>query len=667
MNRQHPLPAEVYALVEQTPATVLLEGGNSECKDTNEKPWTQLFTAPLRICAAHRAAEMQLLFAEIESAVAAGLSAAGFFSYECGSCFEPKAGMRTSAKGPPLAWFGIYERGYAFDHETGKFAGDEPPELARFRAQSQAGVGETTAESGQRAEPDPPILTEFALSEAEYAQRIAMIHEWIRAGDVYQLNFTAPWRVALRAKVPGRVALRVVPESGAVAALYTQLRARQPVDYGAFLHWRQGHRILSFSPELFFRVDVEGRSRRIVTRPMKGTARRGRTTREDRAIAEWLRNDPKNRSENVMIVDLLRNDLGRLAQFGTVLAEKLFAVERYPTLWQMTSTVSAELRPEVGFHDIFRALFPCGSVTGAPKVRAMQLLAELECEPRGVYTGAIGFFSPRQTVFNVAIRTLEMDGAQGTMGAGSGIVIDSDAAEEYRECLLKAEFLTRFAQQAASQALLPIEFLLIETMLWDGIYPLIELHLDRLMDSAEYFGVPCEHAEVKTALLEHARGFRDGGARKVRLLMGNSGVFHIGSEALTGQSLGRVRIAEKRTNPDDPYLYHKTTQRPHYALAYQQAAAAGFDDVLFFNLRGELTEGAISNVFIEKSGRLLTPPIECGLLAGVYRRHLLETRPDIKEHVLREEDLRHADAIYLTNALRGMRRVEIDWDDARLS
>jgi para-aminobenzoate synthetase/4-amino-4-deoxychorismate lyase len=198
---------------------------------------------------------------------------------------------------------------------------------------------------------------------------------------------------------------------------------------------------------------------------MKGTAARGRTTQEDRERAEWLRNDPKNRSENVMIVDLLRNDLGRVAKFGSVHTENLFAVERYPTLWQMTSTVTGELRDEVGFHDIFKALFPCGSITGAPKVRAMQLLAQLEEQPRGVYTGAIGYFSPRRTVFNVAIRTLELVGEQGTMGVGSGIVIDSVAKEEYRECVLKAEFLTGSAQR------FPERFQLIETMLWDRSYP----------------------------------------------------------------------------------------------------------------------------------------------------------------------------------------------------
>ncbi len=297
-----------------------------------------------------------------------------------------------------------------------------------------------------------------------------------------------------------------------------------------------------------------------------------------------MRNDPKNRAENLMIVDLVRNDLGRLAKFGSVHAENLFVVERYPTLWQMTSTVSGELRPEVGFYDIFRALFPCGSITGTPKVRAMQLLAELEEQPRGVYTGAIGSFSPRQTVFNVAIRTLEMDGEQGTMGVGSGIVIDSNAAEEYRECLLKAEFLTLGSRTSPGSPVLPEKFLLIETMLWDSGYPLIELHLDRLMDSADYFAYPCERAAIKTALEVHALKFtRDAprSPRRVRLLVDSDGILQIADEALRPahdeMRIGRVRIAGERTDPSDKWLYHKTTQRVPYALAYKDAIQAGYD------------------------------------------------------------------------------------------
>jgi para-aminobenzoate synthetase / 4-amino-4-deoxychorismate lyase len=500
----------------------------------------------------------------------------------------------------------------------------------------------------------PEITAEFALSEAEYANRIAAIHELIRAGDVYQLNFTAPFRVSV---------------AGSIAAQYARLRVRQPVDFGAFIHWQQGQFILSFSPELFFRVDVDGETRRITTRPMKGTAPRGRFSSEDRAIAEWLRNDAKNRSENVMIVDLLRNDLGRVARFGTVRTENLFAVERYPTLWQMTSTVAAELRPDASFHDIFRSLFPCGSVTGAPKVRAMQLLAELEGEPRGVYTGAIGFFSREQTVFNVAIRTLELAGGRGIFGAGSGVVIDSDPAEEFRECLLKASFLTGPAHRSADRFIKgrPDELFLIETMLWDGNYPLLELHLDRLCDSADYFGFACDRAEIRAALEQHAQQFSDASPyspRRVRLLLTDpDGNFGINSEPLAPANpdrIGRVCISQQRTNSADPMLYHKTTERARYAIAWQQASQRGFDDVLFVNERGEVTEGAISNVFIEKDGRWSTPPIECGLLGGVYRRHLLETRPEIEERVLAPDDLRAADAIYLTNAVRGLRRVTLE-------
>ncbi len=647
MTRRHSLPAEVYALVEHTPATVLLEGRQDYSK-TNETPWTRLFAAPLRMCVAWHAAEIPALFAEIERAVAAGQSAAGFFSYECGNCFEPKAAMRPSREGHPLAWFGIYERSYAFDHGAGTFLDGEPPELERFRGGGASAVIET-----REPEPEPEIAAEFALTEAEYAQRIAAIHEWIRAGDVYQLNFTAPYHIKMQ---------------GSVAAHYARLRARQPVDYGAFLHGQLGRHILSFSPELFFRIENSGQSRRIVTRPMKGTARRGCTTREDREIAEWLLTDPKNRSENVMIVDLLRNDLGRVARTGTVDADRLFDVERYATLWQMTSTVSAELRPEVGFQEIFRALFPSGSVTGAPKVRAMQLLAALEDTPRGVYTGAIGFFSPQQTAFNVAIRTLELEGGRGIMGAGSGIVIDSDPAEEYRECLLKASFLTGPAHRTTAPFITaqPDKLFLIETMLWNGAYPFLELHLDRLADSADYFGFACDRAAIRTALEQHAQQFAENAPRKVRLLMidpeGNVGIC---SEPLPPNPdpnrVARVYIAKHRTDPADPTLYHKTTQRPIYALHYLQATERGFDDVLFLNLRGEVTEGAISNVFVEKDGRWFTPPIECGLLAGVYRRHLLATRPEIEERLLFLNDLRQADGVYIANAVRGLRRATIVW------
>ena len=636
MSGRHSLPAEIHALVEQTPGTVLLETAAEGTGDSHADDISRLFAGPLRVCEASEPSEIPALFAEIEAAVASGLHAAGFLTYECGQCFEPTAAMRPARAGQPLAWFGIYERSYPFNHRTGTFPEGEPPGLAEFAK------GKPDAETPGR---ELTVEAEFALTEGEYSQRIAAIHEWIRAGDIYQLNFTAPFR--LRAW-------------GSSAALYGRMRQRQPVPYGAFLHWRHGRRILSFSPELFFRVESAGEDRRIVSRPMKGTAPRGRTTREDCEHAMWLHNDLKNRSENVMIVDLVRNDLGRLCKFGSVRVRDLFAVERYPTVWQMTSTVTGELCPETGYYEIFRALFPCGSITGAPKVRAMQLTAQVEDQPRGVYTGAIGFFSPQQTVFNVAIRTLELEGEEGTLGVGSGIVIDSDAHEEFGECLLKAEFLT------ASVTRWPEQFWLIESLLWQGGYPLIELHLDRLEDSADYFGFACNREATQTALQNYARDFADSRRRKVRLLLGREGALQITSEVLAGQAgeqgPARVRIAAQRTDPHDRMLFHKTTHRSVYNEAFKAATDAGFDEVVFLNLRGEVTEGAISNLFVEKDGRWFTPPIECGVLAGVYRRHLLETRPEIEERVLSPDDLRNADAVYICNAVRGLRCAEIDWE-----
>lgn len=619
------LPTAAYALTDCTPGTVLLESGRQQKSGKSEEPWTRLFTAPLRVCVANSAEDVPALFAEIERAVAAGLSAAGFFTYECGMAFEPKAGMRPPRPGMPLAWFGIYESRDQGNGRTRYIGTEGPRDQGKERPSSQERLDAAKAE--------------FSLSEAEHAARIGVIHEYIRAGDVYQLNFTAP----LRVHAPGPA-----------ADLYAKLHARQPAEYGAFVHWQEGRRILSFSPELFFRIDRDGATRRITARPMKGTARRGRSASEDRAMAEWLRNDAKNRSENLMIVDLIRNDLGRVARFGTVRAEELFFVERLPTLWQMTSTVTAELREETNYESIFRALFPCGSITGAPKVRAMQLIGELEDGPRGVYCGAIGYFSPRETVFNVAIRTLELEGDCGAMGIGSGIVIDSVAAAEYRECLLKAEFLTQAAPR-------PAEFSLIESLRWENSYPLLELHLDRLAESADYFDFACERAAAKSALEQYAERFADPAPRKVRLLLDSSGTMQITDEILPLPApTARARIAAERTDPADPMLFHKTTHRPLYARAFADAVRDGYDEVLFLNTRGEVTEGAISNVFIEKDGRWFTPPVECGLLAGVYRRHLLAERPEIEERVLREEDLRAADAIYIANAVRGLRRVVLD-------
>ncbi len=626
MKAWHSLPTAVYSLVERTPGSVLLESARPHSKEQTSR----IFLSPVRVLEARLPTEIAGLFTQIDRAVRDGKIAAGFFTYECGQAFEPKAQLHPGDSKTPLAWFGIYDRAYLFDHLNGEFVGSEPPGLAELRASS--GSPDET--------PETNLEFVAGLNERQFADRIETIHEWIRAGDVYQLNFTFPLHLHTANKP---------------ASLYAALRARQPVEYGALIHGQPSRYILSFSPELCFRIDHAGTTRHIVTRPMKGTAPRGRTNAEDTQIADRLRNDEKNRSENVMIVDLLRNDLGRLCSFGTVRVEELFAVERYPTLWQMTSTITGKLRPDVGYHDVFRALFPCGSVTGAPKIRAMQLLAQLEPGPRGVYTGAIGFFSREQTIFNVAIRTLQIDKEKAVMGVGSGIVIDSNASDEYRECLLKAEFLAHANES----------FSLIETMKWQREYSFLELHLHRLEDSAAYFGFPCNRKEIKSALLQAAMAFPDRAPRKVKLLLDAEGHLHIAHELLsplTEESRPpRVCIANQRTDARDRFLFHKTTNRPIYAEATKAAAAAGLADLLFLNRDGQVTEGAVSNIFVEKDSRWVTPPIECGLLNGIYRRHLLATRPEIQEKILYLEDLKTADAIYLTNALRGLRQVTIDW------
>lgn len=620
MKRTHSLPATVSALVDRVPGSVLLE-----CASPRTSGWTRLFVSPLRTLTASTAAELESLLAELQTATAQGLSAAGFLSYEAGACFEPKANLVAPAAGQPLAWFGIYPKSYTFDPATGDFPEGKPAELEAL---------------GKIAEREVfSVSTGLATSAEAYAQKIAAIHDWIRSGDVYQLNYTVPLDVRVE---------------GNLGALYRELIRRQPVRYGALVHWQPGRRILSLSPELFFRVEECDGQRTITAQPMKGTAARGRTTAEDAAQAEWLRNDEKNRAENLMIVDLLRNDLGRLARFGSVRAQELFAVERHPTLWQMTSTVTAELAPETRAAELLRALFPCGSITGAPKVRAMQLLAELEARPRGVYTGSIGYLEGNRAEFNVAIRTLEFDGNHGQMGIGSGVVIDSDARAEYDECRLKARFLVDPAP----------EFELIETLLWQPGYPRLALHLDRLCDSAAYFDFPCARAEVEATLLEYARELARNTPHKVRLLLRQNGAMELSSEPLAAENTEPVGVlvAAERTSSADRFLLHKTTQRAFYTQAFARAQRQGCGEVLFCNERGELTEGAISNVFLEKDGRWWTPPVSCGLLAGVERRQLLRTRPEAGERVLTLDDLRAADAVWLTNAVRGVRRAKLVWN-----
>ncbi|HET98379.1 MAG TPA: aminodeoxychorismate synthase component I [Desulfurivibrio alkaliphilus] len=580
-------------------------------------------------------------FAALEAELGRGHYLAGWFAYELGYLLEPRLSPLLPQTKQPLALLGVFDRPIIYDHLQGTaVAGGETPGTDNAPLPE-----ETTAKSATgRARPTPPRLS---IAPAQYQEHIQRIRQYIAAGDTYQVNYTLKQ-------------CQTIAQS--VNDLYRALRRNQRVCYAGLVKLG-GQTTLSFSPELFFRK----RGDACLVRPMKGTVRRGMTPEEDGALVDFLRQDSKNRSENVMIVDLLRNDLGRICRPGSVRTTALFEVESYETLHQMTSTIQGKLRNGVGLAEIFHALFPCGSVTGAPKIRTMEIIRELESEPRGVYTGALGFISPAgaEMVFNVPIRTVTMKRPEkACMGIGSGIVYDSDPEREWQECLLKGKFL--------SQPTPP--FLLIETMLWrpQAGYLLLELHLERLFTSAAMLGFYVEEEKVRRGLRQLAQTFT--APQRVRLTLAKDGELELEHSPFTArgcftwqdlplgktESLPRVSISSATTDPEYYLLYHKTSRRRLYDEERSRALAAGYCEVLFTNRRGELSEGAVSNLFVRRRGRLLTPPLTAGLLNGVLRRHLLRSDdPPLYEETLRPEDLTTAEAIYIGNSLRGLIQVRL--------
>jgi len=483
---------------------------------------------------------------------------------------------------------------------------------------------------------------------------LARIHDYIEAGDTYQVNYT--YRLRFDA-------------FGGIHALYARLRGRQPVPYGALVGLEDGSAILSLSPELFVRHE-DGV---LTARPMKGTAPAAPPAQAAENIqrATVLAADPKNRAENLMIVDLLRNDIGRVARTGSVKVPALFEVRRYSSVLQMTSTVTAELRDDASLADIFDALYPCGSITGAPKRRTMEIIGELEPDPRGIYTGAIGWFDPPKSdadgkvgdfCLSVPIRTLALGAPHGTdgvrrgeMGVGAGIVFDSDAAGEYAECQLKARFLTGLKN----------EFEIFETMYAtpQGGVRHRARHLKRLAASATYFGYPWDEAAANAYLDTAYHMLADDAhqppaaavAYRLRLALGSSGAFSVQHAPLAPLTQPvRVLLADDATASGDLFLRHKTSVRARYDAAWRDAEALGAFDTLFFNERGELTEGGRSSVFVRIDGRWLTPSVACGVLPGVMRGVLLDDPEwNASEAVITRDMLARAQDIVVCNALRG--------------
>ncbi len=607
------IPADWSRLAATSPGSVLFRTSRPDADQPESGSRNSfLFTNPLQILSASQLHEIPAIFRSIDEALQSGHYVAGFLSYEAGYHFEPAAKRSSDPLAPsdvPLAWFGVYRQPLIRnDHET-------PPPTLQID--------------------DPPAAeseeVSVNISPAEYHARIQQIRRYIEAGDLYQANFTLMLRQAFH---------------GDAAALFERMMENQPVSYGALIHTGQTH-ILSASPELFFRKHGS----RIVVRPMKGTSPRGRDLAEDAQKAAWLARDEKNRAENLMIVDLLRNDLGRICRPGSIKVTDLFAVERYSGMLQMTSTVRGELQPGTSHYQLFRSLFPCGSITGAPKIRTMQVIRELEQQSRGIACGAIGYFSPSgDAVFSVAIRTLTLRNGQARLRVGSGITYDSDPEAEYAECLLKSRFFTR----------IPMRFELIETLRWSNGFFLLDLHLQRLKDSATYFEFAFDPEIARAQLNEHAEDFPRNSRHRVRLLLSRSGAISITSEPFTdNRNPASLLIATERTDSSDLLLRHKTTRRAVYDHALADARAKGFDDALFLNVRGEVTECAIHNVMIATGGKLVTPPLACGVLPGTYRQHLLATHPEIHEAVITLDDILAADRILIFNSVRGLRRARL--------
>ena len=566
-----------------------------------------LFTAPRDILLAHDAAGVHAALRRLEAARKAGLHAAGFLAYELGFVFEERLAPLLPPPGPtPLLWLGLY---------------DAPERLTAAEVDRRlAGAGAGTARA----------ITP-RMDEAAYTSAFERVKALIAAGDTYQVNLT--FKAAFHL-------------DGDPVALYRDLVARQPVAYGALINtgtqW-----ILSRSPELF----VSSRQGMLAARPMKGTLKRGLTPAEDEANRTALAGDDKNRAENLMIVDLLRNDLGRIAEIGSVKVTDLFTVETYSTLHTMTSGITARRRPGVTTAGLLANLFPCGSITGAPKLRAMEIIHDVETGPRGVYTGSIGHFAPDgDLTLNVAIRTAVIDSdGNGEIGIGGGIVADSVAADEYREALLKMAFFTGPAEPVT----------LIETLLWqrDGGYGLLDRHLRRLESSARYFALPYNSKKIASMLEDHAGGF-PADAMRVRLTLDAAGAAVTAVPLPPNPAVFRFIVAPDRLESDSLRLMHKTTNRAFYDQPRQQAHAAhGVDEVLFRNERGELTEGSITNLFVARDGMLLTPPLSSGLLPGTLRAELLATGK-ATEQVLTLADLETAEAIWLGNSVRGLIRAE---------
>lgn len=546
------------------------------------------FSCPERVVSTHRLEDVWRCMAEVQADVDSGGYAAGFVTYEAASGFDPSLATHSAGELPLLCFFL-----YSAPPVERDAVLDAPPFM----------VGAWSP----------------AVSPQAYQQAIQTIHQLIAAGDTYQVNYTFPM---------------TAPFSGDALGWFRTLCLAQRSKYAAFMDLGR-YSIVSVSPELFFRLDGEN----LETRPMKGTRPRGRWPEEDHFLARQLQSSEKDRAENVMIVDLLRNDMGRISAVNSVEVPSLFEVEQYETVWQMTSRITS--RTNASVPEIFRSLFPSGSVTGAPKIRTMEIIRDLEPFPRGIYCGAMGWWGPgRRAAFNVAIRTAVIDRQTGSARyhVGGGITWDSTAKAEYEECCVKAAVLTQDRP----------DFQLIETVLFDKEYFLLDAHLERMQASADYFGFLFNAVSVRSALHALSPG-PVGIPLKIRIRVNRDGQVSIEQEPVAALGPIHLALAAAPVDDRDVFLYHKTSHR----RVYQEAKESRPDcsDVILWNQRGEITETAMANIALMIDGKWLTPPVCSGLLAGVMRGQLLQ-EGKLFEAVLRKADLERASQVAVFNSVR---------------
>ncbi|MFJ7928623.1 aminodeoxychorismate synthase component I [Peribacillus sp. NPDC096448] len=556
------------------------------------------FANPKKVITAHSIEDVLPQFQKVQEAIEQGHYAAGYVSYEAAPAFEKSFKVKDGAQ-MPLLWFGIF---------------DKPDEEIPEKMTGAFNLAEWQSETDSNT----------------YRSGFQRIKSEIKKGNTYQVNYT----MRLQSQFEGDD-----------FAFFERLKRAQRSNYSAYLNVGT-HRILSASPELFFRWE-DGQ---LITRPMKGTVKRGTTLKLDQLNAEWLAASEKNQAENYMIVDLLRNDLGMIAEPGSVEVPQLKAIEKYPTVWQMTSTITADTNPGTTIIDIFKALFPCGSITGAPKIKTMEIIADIENSPREVYCGAIGFITPEsEAVFNVPIRTVVIDKETGKAeyGVGGGITWDSELSEEYDEAFLKAKLLT--VERPAYKLLESIK-------LSDGEYYLLNDHIDRMKRSAEYFDYRFSELHLRDRLQKYAE-LNHGALQKVRVLLQENGEIEVSGQPIKPLDPEFTAIlAEAPISSANPFLFHKTTNRDVYEGF--QMNNPDFQDILLWNEEGFITEFTNGNVVVKINGDLYTPPVEAGLLAGTFRQELIRKK-EIKEKPISKADLNNAEEIWFINSVRGKLKVDL--------